>query len=172
MEKSYKGCMFSIVGLILLSLVSFFCGRYSGEKGEGGDTLSVDSVVIHDTLYVYHTDTLPVVKKETVTQYVSIPCPEQTSGGDTAKVTLPVVQKEFSDDSTYTAYISGLEYDKWPKLDSITVRLREIENTITKTITIQKKRSHWNVGVQAGYGYGFKSKMVEPYVGIGFTYSF
>ncbi len=171
MEKSYKGCFFSLVGLILVGLVSFTYGRCSVERGEGSDTLSVDSTIIHDTLYVYKTDSFPVVKKQKVLEYVQIPCPEPTSGEDTAQVTLPVVQKTFSDDSTYTAYVSGLEYDNLPKLDSITVRQREITNTITKTITIKKKRSRWNIGFQGGYGYGIKSKEFEPYVGIGFTYS-
>lgn len=174
MEKSYKGCFFSLVCMIMIVIgyVFFNLGRCSASKGEGSDTLSVDSIVAHDTLYVYHTDTLAIVKKQKVLEYVQIPCPEPTSGEDTAQVTLPVVQKTFSDDSTYTAYVSGLEYESLPKLDSITVRQREITNTITKTITIKKKRSRWNIGFQGGYGYGIKSKEFEPYVGVGFTYSF
>ena len=172
MEKSYKGCMFSILGMILVCVVSFFCGRCSSEKADVSDTIKIDSVIVRDTLYVYKTDTMPVVKKETVTEYVSIPCPEPTSGGDSAQITLPVIQKTFSDDSTYIAYVSGLEYEKWPKLDSISVRQREIINTITKTITIQKKRSPWNIGIQAGYGYGFVYRGFEPYIGVGLSYSF
>ena len=105
-------------------------------------------------------------------EYVSIPCPEHTNGEDTAQVMLPIVQKEFSDDSTYTAYVSGLKYNEWPKLDSITVRQREVMNTIIKTITIKAKQSPWKIGIQAGYGYGFNYKGLEPYVGVGIGYSF
>ena len=172
MEKSYKGCLFSIVGMILLCVASFLYGRCCSKKTDVSDTIKIDSVIVRDTLYVYKTDTMPVVKKETVTEYVSIPCPEPTSGGDSAQITLPVIQKTFSDDSTYIAYVSGLEYEKWPKLDSISVRQREIINTITKTITIQKKRSPWNIGIQAGYGYGFVYRGFEPYIGVGLSYSF
>lgn len=49
------------------------------------------------------------------------------------------------------------------------VRDKEI---ITKTITKRQKAKKWHIGVQAGYGYGFKSKQVEPYVGIGVSYTF
>jgi hypothetical protein len=86
-------------------------------------------------------------------------------------MTFPVVQRQYSDDSTYTAYVSGLRYNQGPKLDSIIVRQREITNTITKTITIQKKPSRLSVGLQAGYGYGFLHKGFEPYIGIGFTWN-
>ena len=86
-------------------------------------------------------------------------------------MTFPVVQKEYSDDSTYTAYVSGLRYNQWPKLDSIIVRQREITNTIAKTITLQKKHSRFSVGLQAGYGYGFQYRGFEPYVGVGVNYA-
>lgn len=86
-------------------------------------------------------------------------------------MTFPVVQRQYSDDSTYTAYVSGLRYNQWPKLDSIIVRQREITNTITKTVTLQKRRSRFSVGLQAGYGYGFQYRGFEPYVGIGVNYA-
>ena len=174
MEKSYKGCMFSLVGMILI--VFYFLSSWrccSSQRGD--DTLSVDSIIIRDTVYIDNTDTTPKIKTKIITEYVSIPCPEPTNGEDstsTAQVTLPVVQKEFSDDSTYTAYVSGLQYADWPRLDSITVRQREITNTVIKTITVQKKRSHWNFGVQAGYGYGLSYRGFEPYIGVGLQYSF
>ena len=169
---SYKACFYCFVGMILIMVVSFFVGRCTSPKGEGGDTIRVDSVFITDTITKEIHDTLPIEKKEKVIEYVSIPCPEHTNGEDTAQVMLPIVQKEFSDDSTYTAYVSGLKYNEWPKLDSITVRQREVMNTIIKTITIKAKQSPWKIGIQAGYGYGFNYKGLEPYVGVGIGYSF
>jgi hypothetical protein len=45
-------------------------------------------------------------------------------------------------------------------------------NTITRTVTVEKpKYRKFNIGVVGGYGYGFKSKRVEPFIGIGITWS-
>ena len=161
-------------------------------NGGQRDTLSVRIDSIRDTTYVYVHDTLPVVKNEHIVEYIKVPVGDLSAcldgnvdnkhdstclnGAAVQKccndsMTFPVVQKEYSDDSTYTAYVSGLRYNQWPKLDSIIVRQREITNTITKTITIQKKRSRFSVGLQAGYGYGFQYRGFEPYVGVGVSYS-
>ena len=74
-------------------------------------------------------------------------------------VELPITQKEYRD-SDYTAYVSGFH----AKLDSIEVRTKEV--TYTKTET---KFRRWNIGLTGGYGYGFRSKQFEPFVGIGIT---
>jgi len=181
-KKGLMGCFYSLVGLAVVTVISFFIGRCSTRPGAGMDTLSVDSVVITDTIVIEIHDTLPQEKGETVIKYVTIPNLSnslQTGKPDSSdvslcdsSVTIPVVQKVFSDDSTYTAYVSGLKYDQWPKLDSITVRQREVINNITKTITLQKKRSRWGLGIQAGYGYGLQSGKIEPYIGIGGTFYF
>lgn len=74
-------------------------------------------------------------------------------------VVIPITQKEYKD-SDYTAYVSGFH----AKLDSIEVRTKEV--TYTKTET---KFRRWNIGLTGGYGYGFRSKQFEPFVGIGIT---
>ena len=74
----------------------------------------------------------------------------------------------YSDDSTYTAYVSGVN----PNLDSIFVKQKEVTHSILETRTLQvKKFRRWNVGLIGGYGYGFKSKNLEPFVGVGITIS-
>lgn len=67
-------------------------------------------------------------------------------------------------------FISGIKSN----VDSINLNLKKSEiiktNTIEITKYIEKKKTFWNrfhLGVQAGYGYGFKSKELTPYVGIG-----
>ena len=157
--------MFLAVGFIICKCSCVSC------KGGDNDTLSVDSIVRHDTVYITKHDTLPAEKGETVIKYVTIPCKPDTIQLQGDSLTLPVVQKVYSDDTTYTAYVSGLGYENLPKLDSIAVRQREIINTIEKTITIQKKRSRWSVGFQAGYGLGLQSRTLEPYVGVGVGYA-
>jgi len=87
-------------------------------------------------------------------------------------IELPKMQRVYSDDSTYKAWVSGYE----PRLDSIEV----YQNTIKETVTIQlpaekKKRTFWqrfNIGVQAGYGLGLDDKKTHPYVGCGIGFNF
>ena len=156
----------------------------TGCNGGQRDTLSVRKDSIRDTIYVYVHDTLPVVKNEHIVEYIKVPVSDLSACLDgnvdnkhdstclkSDSINMQIVQRQYSDDSTYTAYVSGLRYNQWPKLDSIIVRQREITNTITKTITIQKKRSRFSVGIQAGYGYGFQYRGFEPYVGVGVNYA-
>lgn len=80
-------------------------------------------------------------------------------------VAVPISQKVYSD-SAYTAYVSGYGQS----LDSIKVKTVTIHETVTTTKAVPKFR-RWNVGVIGGYGYGFTSRQVEPFVGIGVTLS-
>ena len=135
-------------------------------------------------------DSMPDAKKETVVGTIKIPVPKQIqdpwisdnlsesvldSVGISDKLSdipdsieVPRTQKVYSD-STYTAYVSG--YD--PCLDSIFVRQKIIEHSIVETRTVATKNfRRWNIGLIGGYGYGFKSKEFEPFVGFGLTISF
>lgn len=176
-EKSY---IIIRLYLIIVFLVLCFIGMsvYQCSRttdSERVDTISVVKEVKADTVFIEKHDTMPIEKEKVVTKYVKIPVPvtSDSIASDSIDVTMPVVQKRFSDDSTYTAYVSGVEYDDMPKLDSISIKNKVIYNTIRETYTIQipqKPMRRWNVGVQGGYGYGFLYKGFEPYVGVGLTY--
>lgn len=75
------------------------------------------------------------------------------------EVMIPITQKEYKD-SDFTAYVSGYR----ARLDSIKV----ISKVVTKNVVVPKFRK-WNVGLIGGYGYGFRSKQFEPFIGIGIT---
>lgn len=176
-EKSY---IIIRLYLIIVFLVLCFIGTTVWQCSrptdvERVDTVSVVKEVKADTLYITRYDTMPIEREKVITKYVKIPVPvtSDSVASDTIDVTMPVVQKRFSDDSTYTAYVSGVEYQDLPKLDSISIRERLVYKTIRETYTIQlpqKPMRRWNVGVQAGYGYGFIYKGFEPYIGAGVTY--
>lgn len=137
-----------------------------------------DSVVTHDTVYVEKHDTIPVMVTERVVGKIGsndiaaycTPADEKvTTDSCGHRVdSIDVVQRVYSDDSTYTAYVSGVRYDCYPRLDSVNVRLREI--THRQTVTVKEKVSRWSVGIQGGYGFGLFSGRVEPYLGIGISY--
>jgi hypothetical protein len=86
-------------------------------------------------------------------------------------IELPKVQRVYSDDSTYRAWVSGYE----PRLDSIEVYRKTIKETVTITIPTKKKRTFWqrfNIGIQAGYGLGLDDKKAHPYLGGGVGFNF
>ena len=163
-----------IVGVALALCFAFAVGRYSAELER--DTLSVRVDSFRDTMYVEVHDTVPTIKQEKVVCYVKIPTKIEHDGSDTLKncdsLNIAVVQREYSDDSTYTAWVSGVRYAEWPKLDSISVRQREIVKTIHETVTLveRKKASRFAIGLIGGYGYGFAYKGFEPFVGVGVSY--
>ena len=161
--------VYAIVGLIV------FRSCVKAVDEEPNDTLSIEATMTRDTIYVEIHDTVPVFKKERVVYCVKIPADSLLIADDTLKkdsslYMLPVVQREYSDDSTYTAYVSGLRYGNWPRLDSINVRQRTVMEMTEKTITIQKRPSRWSVGFIGGYGYGMQHGNFEPFVGIGISY--
>lgn len=155
------------------------------------DTISVRTDSVIDTLIIHVRDTVPLLRHERILGYVPVPsiaasvapsvapsAPVPSSAPSTPAAvpvasptgsspdSLPVVQRQYSDDSTYTAYVSGPLYAHWPRLDSITVRQREIVRTFKETVTLTKRHPRLTFGVGAGYGYGFSYRGFEPFVGV------
>lgn len=74
---------------------------------------------------------------------------------------LPITQLHYAD-TTYEAWVSGYA----PQLDSIYVfPKREIVTTV-----IKQPPKRWHIGIQAGAG--ITPCGVQPFVGVGLTYSF
>ena len=74
-------------------------------------------------------------------------------------------------DSTenYTIDISAVKLD-WYKLD-ITHKDTVTYVQTVNTVTYKPKKNHFTLGLSAGYGYGIKSKDIQPFVGITATYN-
>lgn len=127
-----------------------------------------------DTLY--HTDTVkidsPVVKHEKVVRWktkvltdtVHDTIPQPYVSGDSLFV--PISQKEYSDDTTYRAWVSG--YDV--RLDSIRTYMRTM--VVNKEIITKEKQTRFRWGLQGGIGYGIFNKSPDLYVGFGGSWSF
>lgn len=162
-----------MIPVAIMAIVSLWCyQKCDGEAPVPADTLSVRVDSVRDTVYVEVHDTVPVVKRERVLCYVKVPVRDSTFNVQcsTFNDSMAVVQREYSDDSTYTAYVSGLLYQDWPKLDSITVRQRTITNTVTQTVTLLRRQSRFTLSAGIGYGYGIRYKGFEPYIGITLGY--
>lgn len=144
----------------------------------------VDTVIQRDTLYfeAKKTDSIPKIKYQTITQRDTIYLHDKDS--DIMIPRLIAIKKKGYTDTlqigndtlSYTASITGRGYEDedYPKLDSISFVLRDVQVKEKEVITVEKiikqKQRKWAIGVQGGYGYGFNSKQIEPFVGIGVSY--
>lgn len=175
-----KGCGMKLIGVVFIVVVSMLCGARLGGYS-GGEVVRSDTVTVTRVDTFWRHDTLPKIVKEKIVSYVTIPVSSnssntgKTDAGDDSvcngNVTLPIVQREYSDDSIYTAWVSGVLVDTiGPKLDSISVRERVVTNKITVTNTMVKKQSRWSVGFVSGYGYGIQAKQFDFFLGAGLTY--
>lgn len=122
-----------------------------------------------DTQYISITDTLPIVSKEILTRYIYLPVILDSCNIDS--VPLAVVQRTYTDDSTYTAYVSGVLADSFPRLDSIAIKQRYIyrDHEIER---IREKKPPITFGLQSGIGYGIIGKKPDIYIGIGMQWNF
>lgn len=155
-------------GALVCFLISYMAGGYhfrdTAKTVVRTDTLH-DTVTVREPVFVteraVRTDTvwLPVVRTRTDTVLLRSDGPK-----DSVRAVIPITQKVYAD-STYKAWVSGYN----PRLDSIRVYRQTI--VTTKTETVVKKR-RIGIGVQAGYGYGFRYGGIEPYVGLGVSWNF
>ena len=113
------------------------------------DTVMVRVPVVRDSVVV-RTEIAYLVKHDTLTH--------DSLTHDTVPVVVPITQRTYSDDSTYTAWVSGYH----ASLDSIAV-YRQME-----LVTVRQKPRRWTVGLSAGYG--LTPKGLQPYVGLGVSY--
>lgn len=148
-----------------------------------GERVTSDTVRTSDTVYVEQKDSAPALKDEKVTGSVVVLLPHSHAAqpdtmpseplpSERDSIVLPIVQRRYSDDSTYTAYVSGAKIDPFPRLDSIIVRQRTVTNTVTVTNTISRKRRHWHFGVGATSGYGLFGRQFDVILGAGVLYEF
>lgn len=137
-----------VLSVLFLLSVLLNIWQYRSMRGLPSVADTVE-VVRWDTIH----DSVPDIKYETVIKY--IPVPDSIFMNDTVTMerVLPVVQRMYSDDSTYTAYVSGLRVDSFPRLDSIDVRMRTVERTVTRTVYM--KRSGLSVKVRPALSGGY-----------------
>ena len=154
---------FAAASFVLVLLCNYALNLRNTGKTEIREKLRID------TLYITKTDTVPKVKKEIHTKYVSVPVYRDSIITDS--VSLDVVQRIFSDDSTYTAYVSGAVVDSFPRLDSISITQRNIiiDHEIERIIT---KKKAITFGLQVGAGMGMIQKKPDIYIGIGAQWNF
>lgn len=141
-------------------------------------------VINTDTVFTTKTDTLwkdtTITEKEIVPKIIVKTKIDTLFKENGETVQLITESKRFDktilsdkDTADIQIYTTGVE----TSLDSLKMRLKAHKEVITNTVEItkyvEKKKTFWNrfhIGVQAGYGYGFNYKGLEPYVGIGASF--
>lgn len=119
------------------------------------------TVTVIDTLR----DTISIAKPKAVyskvfrVDTVHLATVDTISNTDSIFVSVPIDRMVYTDDSTYTAIVSGYR----TSLDSISV----YNKTITKVLV--KKPQRISISLQAGYG--FSNNTPRPYIGVGVSYN-
>lgn len=149
------------LGIVAAILFAFVLGRrYPKETPTEPIKVRVDTLVIRDTLTSYE----PVFVERHRVDSVLVPVLDSVMIHDTLFVFLEREQVVWQD-SLSCVYASGI----LPQVDSVTHFVCDKIVTIEKTIPV-KIRSHWGLGVNAGYGVGKGG--LTPYVGVGISYNF
>ena len=124
------------------------------------DTTIIEKEFVPKTIVKIKTDTLFKANGDTIQLITESKRFDKTilSGKDTADVQV---------------YTSGIN----TSLDSLKMRFKThrkiVTNTVEVTKYVEKKKTfwdRWHVGLQGGYGYTFKTKDLQPYVGVGISF--
>ena len=148
------------LGLAVAILLGFLVGQRCPRNG-GGETPTpkVDTLVIHDTTMSYR----PIYVDRVKLDSVLVPVLDTMMIHDTTFVYLER-EKVTWRDSLCEVYASGI----MTSVDSVR-HFQEYKCITIETQVPIKVKSHWGLGVNAGYGVGKGG--LTPYVGVGISYN-
>ena len=143
-----------LLGVIAGLVICFINGWASCHRTTDKEVITItDTLVLTDTIIKFQ----PKPYKVTIIDTIYLP--QQPQQPQKPQIDTLIRQEVIYKDSTYMAVVGGIE----PYLKSIEIYPKTIYVNNNTTTTI-KVRSHFGLGVQAGYGYGRNG--LQPYVGI------
>lgn len=157
------------VKLLLILATCIYIAHNLKQCGQSTPEPTERTVTFYDTIPYYY----PVARDSVVVRYerrlLAVDTTANVDRGmnfedttDSAEVVIPITQKVYQD-STYHLWISGYAAN----LDSIHTYTRHDYTTVTLP---PAKPKRWHLGVTAGFA--VTPKGVQPYTGVGITYSF
>ena len=162
--KTFMKYLIAVLSGAVLALALFFSIRSCSKESEKEKIKIIrDTTYIHDTVRIEK----PVAKYIRTVDTMLVFATDTVRVSDTLFVRLPIETKVYSD-STYKAQVSGYK----PSLDWVEVYPTTV--VITEQVTKQvKQKTHWGIGINAGYGVTLNNKQVvlSPYVGVGISYN-
>ena len=153
--------LLSIVAALLIGVL--IGGEYPLKKPIEPMNKKVDTLFVHDTI----TLSKPVFVEKVKLDSVLVPVIDTLRIQDTMYVYLEREQIQWQD-SLCKVYASGV----MPRVDSVQHFVCDKIVTIETRVPV-KVKTHWGLGVNAGYGVGLHGKQVymTPYMGIGISYN-
>lgn len=148
-----------LLGLIAGIVICLINGWTSCHRTTDKEVITItDTLVLTDTIIKFQ----PKPYKVTIIDTIYLP--QQPKKPQQPQQDTLIRQEVTYKDSTYTAVVGGIE----PYLKSIEIYPKTIYVNNNTTTTI-KVRSHFGLGLQAGYGLGRNG--LQAYVGIGVQYN-
>lgn len=153
-----------IISLLLVISLAFNVHQCNRKKEK--EYINVEKEVIvekTDTIvdYIYKTDTIYNVKKDTEYKYIT--------QNDTVYIeNRPEIYKDSTD--KYDIEIQSVKLD-WYKLNIHHTDTITYEKEIIKNV-YNKKKQHFNHGIQIGIGWGVWNRKPDLFVGYGIQYNF
>ena len=160
MNKKITFCFSVLLILATFFMLGFIIGqKYPQKLPVEPIKVKVDTLVIHDTTMSYR----PIYVDRVKLDSVPVPVLDTMMIHDTTFVYLEREKVTWSD-SLCEVYASGI----MASVDSVR-HFQEYKYITIETQAPVKVRSHWGLGVNAGYGVGKGG--LTPYVGIGISYN-
>ena len=160
MNKKITFCFSVLLILATFFMLGFIIGQKHPQKLPVEPIkVKVDTLVIHDTTMSYR----PIYVDRVKLDSVLVPVVDSVKIHDTTFVYLER-EKVTWRDSLCEVYVSGI----MASVDSVR-HFQEYKYITIETQVPVKVRSHWGLGVNAGYGVGKGG--LTPYVGIGISYN-
>lgn len=150
-----KNLVIAVLSLLLALSLVFQYLYHSNRKGK-------ENSLKTDTITITKIDTVTIIKPVVQYRYITQVITDTLYNTDSIKVPVRIpIERTTYQDSTYRAVVSGYR----ASLDTIQVYPIHTYTTITNT-----KQKRFNIGVQAGVGYGVFNKKPDIYVGLGVSY--
>lgn len=162
----------AIFMIVMAAAVCFLSLEVYRLHRQPADIIKTDTLIFRDTIFekVPIITPMPVASRLLRYDMVSIPRfliievdsgTSQPIGGDSVAVRVPIEQKVYSDDSLYTAWISGFH----PSLDSLIIT-RPIVSEKSKVTVRYRDVSRISLGVSLGAGYGIGHRQWDTFIGL------
>ena len=150
----------TILCVILLILIGILIGQKHRQKSPlEPPEIKVDSLIVRDTIMQYK----PIFVDKIKVDSVLIPVKDTIVIRDSVYIYMDR-EKITWRDSLCEVYASGI----MPQVDSVR-HFQEYKYITIETQAPVKVKSHWGLGVNAGYGVGQGG--LTPYIGIGLSYN-
>ena len=150
----------TILCVILLILIGILIGQKHRQKSPLEPTeIKVDTLIVRDTIMQYK----PIFVDKIKVDSVLIPVKDTIVIRDSVYIYMDR-EKITWRDSLCEVYASGI----MPQVDSVR-HFQEYQYVTIETAKPVKEKSHWVLGINAGYGVGQGG--LTPYIGIGVSYN-